>query len=129
MESNNNESNTDNREKYSKISIIQNKENLIKNHNYKSVIDSLNALEFAFYSARPDKIIKKNISFNSQLTIKDLYSHFKSFSLDNKNKIFIISVGKASVLMLNGLLDILKEKIKNIILILPKGQTFDYDTL
>ena len=128
MESNNNESNTDNREKYSKISIIQNKENLIKNHNYKSVIDSLNALEFAFYSARPDKIIKKNISFNSQLTIKDLYSHFKSFSLDNKNKIFIISVGKASVLMLNGLLDILKEKIKNIILILPKGQTFDYDS-
>jgi glycerate 2-kinase len=127
VESINNESNTDKRGKYSKISIIKNNENLIKNHNYTSVIDSLNALEFAFYSTRPDKIIKKNICFNSQLTIKDLYGHYQSFSLDNKNKIFVISVGKASVLMLNGLLEILKEKIKNIILILPKGQTFDHD--
>ncbi len=126
MESNNNKFNADNGKKYSEISIIQNKENLIKNHNYNSVIDSLNALEFAFYNTRPDKIIKKNICFNSQLTIKDLYSHHKSFSLDDKNKLFVISVGKASVKMLDGLLEILKEKIKKIILILPKGQTFDH---
>ncbi len=127
MKSNSNVLNPYARNNNSEIQIIRNKKNLIKNHNYKSVIDSLNALEFAFYNASPDKIIKKNIVLNSQLTIKDIYNYHKTFTLEDKNSLYVISVGKASVKMLQGILEIFKEKIKKIVLIIPKGQIIDQE--
>ena len=58
--------NNNNNKIYQKKNIIRNKKFLIKNHNYKTVADSLNAFEFAFYNASPDKIVKeKTICLNS----------------------------------------------------------------
>jgi glycerate 2-kinase len=111
-----------------KKSIIRNKKYLFKKHNYKSVIDSLNALEFAFYNASPDKIVKeKTICLNSHFLIKDINNHNKIFYLDDKSSVYVISVGKASVKMLKSILEIFKEKVKNAILIMPKGQTLDHN--
>ncbi|MER5175770.1 MAG: DUF4147 domain-containing protein [Candidatus Nitrosocosmicus sp.] len=108
--------------------IIRNKKILIKNHNYKSVIDSLNAIEFAFYNASPDKIVNKSICLNSQFTINGINNHCKTFDLENKSSLFVISVGKASVKMLTAILELFKEKIKNIILIMPESQSFDKES-
>ena len=127
MENNNNVFNNFQGINNPEISIIKNKKNLIKNHNYKSVIDSLNALEFAFYNASPDKIIAKNVCLNSHFTIKDIHNYHQTFSLDYINSLYVISVGKASVKMLKAILKIFNEKIEKIILIIPKGQTFDHE--
>ena len=108
--------------------IIRNKKILIKTHNYKSVIDSLNAIEFAFYNASPDKIVNKSICLNSQFTINGINNHCKTFNLENKSSLFVISVGKASVKMLTAILELFKEKIKNIILIMPEGQSLDNES-
>jgi glycerate 2-kinase len=111
-----------------KKSIIRNKKFLFKKHSHKSVIDSLNAFEFAFYNASPDKIVKETtICLNSHFVIKDLNNRNKIFYLDDKSSLFVISVGKASVKMLKSILEIFKEKVKNAILIMPKGQTLDYN--
>ena len=84
-----------------KKSIIRNKKFLFKKHSHKSVIDALNAFEFAFYNTSPDKIVKETtICLNSHFIIKDINNSNKIFYLDDKSSLFVISVGKASVKML-----------------------------
>jgi glycerate 2-kinase len=107
------------------MNIIKNKNFLFKFHNYKSVIDSINALEFAFYNARPDKIVKEKIHLSSSLTVFDINNCCKTFDLANVNSIYVISVGKASVKMLKAIYDICNVPIKRSILIMPKGQILD----
>src|SRR3982750_3816798 len=107
------------------MNIIKNKNFLFKFHNYKSVIDSINALEFAFYNARPDKIVKEKIHLSSSLTVFDINNCCKTFDLANVNSIYVISVGKASAKMLKAIYDICNVTIKRSILIMPKGQILD----
>src|ERR687889_65771 len=107
------------------MNVIKDKNILFKFHNYKSVIDSINALEFAFYNASPDKIVKEKIYLSSSLTVFDINNYCKTFDLANVNSIYVISVGKASVKMLNAIYDIFNMTIKRSILIMPKGQSWD----
>ena len=111
-----------NSENSSEMNIIKNKKLLFEYHDYKSVIDSINALEFAFYNARPEKIVKEKVHLNSSLTVYDIDNCCKTFDLANVNSIYVISVGKASVKMLKAIYDIFNVKIKRSILIMPKGQ-------
>ena len=107
------------------MNIIKNKKSLFKYHNFKSVTDSINALEYAFYNARPDKIVKEKIYLSSSLTVFDINNYCKTFDLANVNSIYVISVGKASVKMLKAIYDIFNMTIKRSILIMPKGQSWD----
>jgi glycerate 2-kinase len=111
-----------NSENSSEMNIIKNKKLLFEYHDYKSVIDSINALEFAFYNARPEKIVKEKVHLNSSLTVYDIDNYCKTFDLANVNSIYVISVGKASAKMLKAIHDIFDVKIKRSILIMPKGQ-------
>ncbi len=107
---------------------IQNKNFLFRNHNYKSVIDSINAIEFAFNNTRPEKIVKNFFKVNSKLTINDINNNSKIIDIDDKRSFFVISVGKASVKMLKAIFEIFpKKKIKHSILIMPRGQTLDIE--
>ena len=108
------------------MNVIKNKNFLFEFHNYKSVIDSINALEFAFYNARPDKIVKEKIYLSSSLTVFDVNNYCKTFDLANVKSIYVISVGKASVKMLKAIYDIFNVLIKRSILIMPKGQILDH---
>ncbi len=107
------------------MNIIKNKKFLFKYHNYKSVIDSINALEYAFFHASPDKIVKEKIYLSSSLTVFDVNNYCKTFDLAKVKSIYVISVGKASVKMLKAIYDIFNVTIKRSILIMPKGQIFD----
>jgi glycerate-2-kinase len=107
------------------MNIIKNKKFLFKFHDYKSVIDSINALEFAFYNARPDKLVKEKIYLSSSLTVFDINNYCKTFDLAGVDSIYVISVGKASVKMLKAIYDIFNVTIKRSILIMPKGQILD----
>src|ERR671921_2440284 len=114
-----------NSENNPEMNIIKNKKFLFKYHNYKSVIDSINALEFAFYNARPDKIVKEKIYLSSSLKVFDINNYCKTFDLAGVDSIYVISVGKASVKMLKAIYDIFNVTIKRSILIMPKGQILD----
>jgi len=110
------------------IRFIQNKNFLFRNHNYRSAIDSINAIEFAFNNASPEKIVKNFFEVNSKLTVNDINNYCKTFDIDDKSSIFVISVGKASVKMLKAIFEIFpKKNIKHSILIMPKGQTLDLE--
>ena len=106
--------------------VIKNRTSLIKLHKFKSVIDSLNAFEFAFHNTRPNTIIKNKVKYlDSIISVSDINNNIKSFCLQSSSSLFVISVGKASVKMLISMFDIFHNRIKKSILILPKGQTIE----
>ncbi len=50
---------------YSSFNIFKNKEQLIRRHNLKSLIDSIAAFEYTFTKCNPYNILKKNIQFDN----------------------------------------------------------------
>lgn len=106
--------------------MIKKLKTLLSTHPYKSVTDSIYSLEFAFQKCNPEFIIKNNIYFNNSLVIKDAYGNYRTYAIDKFDDVLVISVGKASGKMLNGLFNILGKIISKSILITPKGCTVDY---
>ncbi len=114
------------RDKNQNYFVIKNRTSLINIHKFKSVIDSLNAFEFAFLNSDPGKIIKNKVKYlDPNISVSDINDNIKSFCLHCSSSLFVISVGKASVKMLISIFDIFRDRIEKSILIMPKGQTVE----
>lgn len=103
------------------MSIIKNKNTILKYHKFKSIHDSFNALEFAFWNSSPDKLVQQSIYLDSSISITDIYENVKSFEVPNEKSVLVISVGKASEKMLIGLLHKIGNKVNRSLLIIPEN--------
>ncbi|HKR74463.1 MAG TPA: DUF4147 domain-containing protein [Candidatus Nitrosocosmicus sp.] len=103
------------------MSLIKNRASILRYHKFQSVEDSLNALEFAFRSCCPEKLVDSSISMDSKLEITDIKGKFSEYPLPRSKSILVISVGKASEKMLSGFAIKMGDKIARSVLIIPKG--------
>ncbi len=103
------------------MSIIRNKDTIIRYHNCKSISDSLNALDYAFKYSDPESLVSDSIHLGSDVQITDINNNIHKFNLPGKNSTLVISVGKASEKMLVGFLNKMSDRIKKTILIVPLG--------
>ena len=83
---------------------IKNKIQLLNNSKYKkSTSIALDSVESALEAINPEKIIERKVLLQDNfLTIDNL-----SFDINSFNNIYVISVGKASILMYSGVQQIL----------------------
>lgn len=103
------------------MSLIKNRESILKYHNFQSIKDSLDALDFAFENSSPERLVDKSISIGSIIKVTDINRKIYQFNLPKANSILVISVGKASETMLSGLTKKIGDRIAKSILIIPKG--------
>jgi len=103
------------------MNFIKNRENLIKFHNFQSVSDSLDALEFAFSTCSPDNLVREAISTENGMNIYDIRGDIVKLPILKPNSVLVISVGKASERMLYGLYQKLGSQIGKVLLIFPEG--------
>lgn len=103
------------------MNYIKNRKNILEYHNFQSVSDSLDALEFAFRSCSPDNLVMSSISMNTELSILDIDGNVTTFPTLKQNSVLVISVGKASERMLHGLYQKLGSQIGRSLLIFPEG--------
>ena len=85
------------------MSLIKNRESILKYHNFQSIKDSLDALDFAFENSSPERLVDKSITIGSIIQVTDINRKLYQFKLPKANSILVISVGKASETMLSGL--------------------------
>ena len=95
---------------------IKNKIQLLNNSKYKkSTSIALDSVESALEAINPEKIIERKVLLQDNfLTIDNL-----SFDINSFNNIYVISVGKASILMYSGIQQILDSKINKGLIISP----------
>ncbi|CAN5737940.1 glycerate kinase [soil metagenome] len=103
------------------MSIIRNKDTILRYHNCKSLRDSLNALDYAFKNSDPENLVSDSIHIGSDVQITDINNKIHKFDLPGKESTLVISVGKASEKMLVGFLNKMSDRIKKTILIIPIG--------
>lgn len=103
------------------MNFIKNRKNILKFHNFQSVSDSLDALEFAFSSCSPDNLVREAISTENGMNISDIRGYVVKLPKLKPNSILVISVGKASERMLHGLYEKLGSQIGKVLLIFPEG--------
>ena len=103
------------------MSIIRNKDTILRYHNCKSLSDSLGALDFAFKFSDPERLVSESIHVHSDLQFTDLNNKIHKFSLPDKDSTLVVSVGKASEKMLAGFFHKMRDRIKKSILIIPIG--------
>ncbi|MDN5844991.1 MAG: DUF4147 domain-containing protein [Candidatus Nitrosocosmicus sp.] len=103
------------------MSIIRNKDTILRYHKCKSLRDSLNALDYAFKYSDPERLVSDSIHLGSDVQITDINNKIYKFDLPGKESTLVISVGKASEKMLVGFLNKMSDRIKKSILIMPIG--------
>ena len=103
------------------MNFIKNRSSILKHHKFKSVGDSLDALEFAFKYCSPEMLVNASIEMDSNIRITEINGKTHDFSLPKKRSILAISVGKASEKMLSGLINKMGDRIAKGILIVPEG--------
>ncbi|MBA2268402.1 MAG: DUF4147 domain-containing protein [Nitrosopumilus sp.] len=103
------------------MSIIRNKDTILRYHNCKSLRDSLYALDYAFKYTDPERLVSESIHVDSDVQITDLNNKVHKFDLPSKESTLVVSVGKASEKMLVGFFDKMSDRIKKSILIVPIG--------
>jgi hydroxypyruvate reductase/glycerate 2-kinase len=92
------------------MSIIRNKDTILKYHNCKSLRDSLNALDYAFKYSDPERLVRDSIHIGSEVQITDINNKKQKFDLPGKESTLVISVGKASEKMLVGFLNKMSDR-------------------
>ena len=103
------------------MSIIRNKDTIVRYHNCKSLSDSLSALDYAFKNSDPERLVSESIHVDSNIQISDINNKIHKFDLPDKASTLVVSVGKASEKMLVGFFDKMRDRIKKTILIIPVG--------
>ena len=103
------------------MSIIRNKDTIVRYHNCKSLSDSLGALDYAFKNSDPERLVSESIHVGSNIQISDINNKIHKFDLPDKASTLVVSVGKASEKMLVGFFDKMRDRIKKTILIIPVG--------
>jgi glycerate-2-kinase len=100
---------------------IKNRQELLNNafssNNRKARKIVLDVIEALLDEVEPKKIVKSQI----QLTNETLIVGEKSFALSSFNNILIVGGGKASGFMAEALEEILGDRIKHGIIVVPKG--------
>ena len=108
------------------MSIIKNKEDLMSNasspKDKKARRIALDAIEEAFKEADPKRIVLSKVKLEGQ-TLKINSDHF---DLSEYKRIFVLGGGKASGTMAEALEEILKDRINDGIIIVPKGIAKNY---
>ena len=84
----------------------------------------LDAIEALLGEVEPKKVVKSQV----QLTNETLIVGEKSFDLSSFNNILIVGGGKASGFMAEALEEILGDRIKNGLIVVPKGTSCKYKT-
>ncbi len=84
----------------------------------------LDAIEALLGEVEPKKVVKSQL----QLTNETLIVGEKSFDLSSFNNILIVGGGKASGFMAEALEEILGDRIKNGLIVVPKGTSGKYKT-
>ena len=107
------------------MSIIRNKDTIIRYHNCKSLSDSLTALDYAFKYSDPERLVGESINIDSNLQLSDINNKIHQFDLPDRESTLVVSVGKASEKMLVGFINKMKDKIKKTILIIPIGYSME----
>lgn len=103
------------------MGFIKNRALLLRRHKFKSLKDSLDALEFAFKYCSPEILVNTSIELDSNIRITEINGKMHAFPLPRSRSILAISVGKASEKMLSGLINKMGDRIVKGILIIPKG--------
>ena len=103
------------------MDFIKNRALLLRYHKFKSLEDSLDALEFAFKYCSPEILVNASIELDSKIRITEINGKMHAFPLPRSRSILAISVGKASEKMLSGLINKMGDRIVKGILIVPKG--------
>ncbi len=106
------------------MSLIKNRASIIRHHKFRSVEDSLDALEFAFKRCSPEKIMDSSIKLDSKLWITDINRELHQYPLPRNRSVLVISIGKASEKMLSGFSIKMGDTITRSVLIVPKGYKF-----
>ena len=103
---------------------IKNKTQLLDNSKYKQAASlALESAESALDVINPEKIIRKKVLLkDNYLIINNL-----SFDIDSFNNIYVISVGKASILMYSGIQQILGSKINQGLIISPYSSNLSFN--
>jgi len=108
------------------MSIIKNKEDLMSNasspKDKKARRIALDAIEEAFKEADPKRIVLSKVKLEGQ-TLKINSDHF---DLSEYKRIFVLGGGKASGTMAEALEEILKDRINDGIMVVPKGVAKNY---
>ena len=107
------------------MSIIRNKDTIVRYHNCKSLSDSLSALDYAFKNSDPERLVSESIHVDSNMQITDINNKIHKFDLPDKASTLVVSVGKASEKMLVGFFDKMRDRIKKTILIIPVGYVLE----
>ncbi len=107
------------------MSIIRNKNTIVRYHNCKSLNDSLGALDYAFKYSDPERLVSESIHVDSSMQITDINNKIHKFDLPDKASTLVISVGKASEKMLVGFFNKMRDRIKKTILIIPVGYVLE----
>ena len=63
------------------MSIIKNKNTIVRYHNCKSLSDSLNALDYAFKNSDPQSLVNESIHLGSNMQITDINNKIHKFNL------------------------------------------------
>ena len=103
------------------MSIIKNKNTIVRYHSCKSLNDSLSALDYAFKNSDPERLVSESIHVGSNMQITDINNKIHKFDLPDTASTLVVSVGKASEKMLVGFFDKMRDRIKKTILIIPVG--------
>jgi hydroxypyruvate reductase/glycerate 2-kinase len=103
------------------MNFIKNRKNLLEYHDFQSVLDSLDALEFAFRRCSPENLVGNSISMDRGMKIRDINGNITKFPHLKSKSVMVISVGKASERMLLGLHRKLSSRIGKSLLISPEG--------
>jgi glycerate 2-kinase len=111
------------------LSIIKNKDTILRYHNCKSLRDSLAALDYAFKYSDPERLISQSIQVNSDMQITDTNDRVHKFDLPDKGSTLVVSVGKASEKMLMGFYDKMSDRIMKTLLIIPIGYVLEKNSL
>ena len=107
------------------MSIIRNKDTIIRYHNCKSLSDSLTALDYAFKYSDPERLVSESINIASNLQLSGINNRIHQFDLPDRASTLVVSVGKASEKMLVGFINKMKDRIKKSILIIPIGYSIE----
>jgi len=108
------------------MSIIKNKEDLIANasseKDRRARRIALDAIEKSLKAVNPKEIVHSRVKLKGEiLEIKDV-----SFDLSKYEKIFVLGGGKASGSMAEALEEILKDRIEDGVIVIPKGTAVKY---
>jgi glycerate 2-kinase len=107
------------------MSIIKNKNTIVRYHSCKSLNDSLSALDYAFKNSDPERLVSESIHVGSNMQITDINNKIHKFDLPDTASTLVVSVGKASEKMLVGFFDKMRDRIKKTILIIPVGYVLE----